>query len=133
MLTLEVPVKEIPLLRYEKYNHPLITVQKRAEIILLLATQKQLRRGEIASQVDVCRNTVTNTIKLYQQRGLSGLTQVNFCGRQSELASWEDSLLEYFKNNPVSTVSAAVAKVEELTGIKKSPSRVRVWMHKVGM
>ncbi|WP_299466649.1 IS630 family transposase, partial [uncultured Microscilla sp.] len=25
------------------------------------------------------------------------------------------------------------AKVEELTGIKKSPSRVRVWMHKVGM
>ena len=133
MLTLEVPVKEIPLLRYKKYSHPLITVQKRAEIILLLATQKQASYGEIASQVDVCRNTVTNTIKLYKEKGLAGLTQVNFRGKQSELASYEGSLLAYFKDNPVNSVAMAVAKIEELTGIKKSVSRVRAWMHKVGM
>ena len=33
MLSLEVPLEEIPLLRYEKYHHPVLTVQKRAEIV----------------------------------------------------------------------------------------------------
>lgn len=133
MLTIEVPLEEIPLLRYEKYHHPILTVQKRAEIILLLTTAPHLSRGAIASQVDVCRNTVTNTIKRYQQGGLTGLTQVNFRGTQSELSPYEDSLVAYFEKNPVSSVSEAITKIEELTGITKSPTRVRDWMRKVGM
>ena len=133
MLSLEVPLEEIPLLRYEKYHHPVLTVQKRAEIILLLATQPALSRSAVAVQVDVCRNTVTNTIKRYQAGGFAGLTQVNFRGTQSALLPYEDSLVAYFEKNPVSSVGQATAKIEELTGISKSPTRVRDWMRKVGM
>lgn len=92
MLTLEVPVKETPLLRYEKYHNRLVTFQKRAEIILLLSEQPYLQLGgipcqQIASIVDVDRDTVSNIIRLYnwaafRTLGFNGLMAVEFKGQK---------------------------------------------------
>jgi transposase len=133
MLTLEVLAKDIPLLKYEKYSNSLLTVQKRAEIILLLATQPHLQRREVASIVDVDRDTVTNSIKLYTTLGIEGLLLTHFKGQNSVLNAHKDVLEAYFEKNPPLSTTQAIVSIKELTQLERSPSQVRNWMRKAGM
>jgi transposase len=133
MLTLEVPVKEIPLLRYEKYHNRLVTFQKRAEIILLLAEHPYLQRQQIASIVDVDRDTVSNIIKLYNTLGFIGLMSVQFKGQKSALNAHQTVLETHFIQNPPLSSKQAIHSIKELTSIERSPSQVRNWMNKAGM
>ena len=133
MLTLEVPITEIPLLSYEKYHNRLLTFQKRAEIILLLATQPYLQRQQIAQIVDVDRDTVTNSIKLYNSLGFEGLMRVQFKGQKSALNTHQEVLETYFLQNPPLSSKEAIHNIKELTNLVRSPTQVRNWMHKAGM
>lgn len=133
MLTLKVPITEIPLLRYEKYHHRLVTFQKRAEIILLLAEQPYLQRQQIASIVDVDRDTVSNIIKLYNCSGFEGLMCVHFKGQTSELNQHKTVLETHFMQNPPLNSKQAMHDIKVLTQLERSLSQVRNWMHQSGM
>lgn len=133
MLTLEVPITEIQLLSYEKYHNRLVTLQKRAEIILLLATQPYLQRQQIAQIVDVDRDTVTNSIKLYNSSGFAGLMSAQFRGQKSALNEYQTVLETHFLQNPPLSSKEAIQSIKELTTISRSPSQVRNWMNKAGM
>ena len=43
------------------------------------------------------------------------------------------SLKEHFQNHPPMNAAQAVNDIERLTGVKRSPSRVKEWMKKAGM
>jgi len=49
------------------------------------------------------------------------------------LENHSDSLEQYFRQNPVASLSEAVAKIEELTGIRRSRTQVSVFLKKLGM
>ena len=125
MLTLEVPITEIPLLIYEKYHNRLVTFQKRAEIILLLAIQPYLQRQQIAQIVNVDRDTVTNSIKLYNSSGFVGLMSIQFKGQKSALNTHQAVLETYFlQNHPLSS-KEAIHNIKELTNLSRSSTQVR--------
>jgi transposase len=39
----------------------------------------------------------------------------------------------YFREHPPATAKEAMAKLEELTGVRRSPDRVRVFLKRLGM
>ena len=45
----------------------------------------------------------------------------------------QTSLEAYFREHPPGSVKEAAAKIEELTGIKRSPNRGRIFMRRLGM
>jgi transposase len=82
--------------------------------------------------LDIHPNSVTNYIKLYQERGIAGLYATHYHGSGSELERHQTSLIEYFTKNPVCTIAHAIKRIKTLTGIERKPTQVRAFMHRHG-
>ncbi len=78
------------------------------------------------------RTTLCTWLRLYQNGGIEALKTFNYKGRPSELNDHADTLKEYFKSNPPRSINEAVNAIEELTGIKRSPTQVREFLKKLG-
>lgn len=132
MLTLQASEAKLVELNYERYNYPSALVQKRMHTIYLKCSY-YYEHKEIAKIVGLHPNTVTRTIKRFQSKGIEGLKELNYGTNLSKLDAHVTSLEEYFKENPPMSVAEASHRIEELTGIKRSPTQVRSFMKRIGM
>jgi transposase len=88
---------------------------------------------------DICRlagvsaNTLREYFRMYQSGGVQALTVFNFYAPTSELEEHRHRLQAYFHEHPPATLNEAAAKIEELTGIKRSPSAVGNFLRSLGM
>jgi len=130
MLQLTFSEEEIKQLDDERYNHPHPRVQRKMEAVLLKA--KGLAHHQIAHCVGICGNTLHGYLEQYQQGGIDALKQVNFAKPTSELEEHHETLEAYFKEHPPTTIPHAVAMIEELTGLKRRPTQVRIFLKKMG-
>ncbi len=51
----------------------------------------------------------------------------------SDLEKHKTSIIEEFKAHPPASATEASARIEKMTGVKRSPQRVRIFMEKIGM
>src|SRR5438067_481508 len=131
MLRLTFTEEDIKELHDQRYHHPHPRVQMKMEALLLKA--KGLPHHQIASCVGVCENTVRSYLEQYQIGGIEALKRLEFHRPTSELESYHDTLEAYFKDHPPATISQAVKLIEELTGLKRSPTQVGIFLKKVGL
>jgi len=68
-----------------------------------------------------------------QKRGLEELKQLNFRRPTSELALHQGTLEAAFKADLPRTINEAVERIEQLTGIRRSPTQVRQFLKGLGM
>jgi transposase len=61
------------------------------------------------------------------------LKELNYYRPQSELSQHTTTIKAYFREHPPASVKEAMAKIEELTGIKRSENRVREYLKSIGM
>lgn len=117
--------------KYEMFSHPDPIVQKR----MLCIRMKYLgyRHQAICEVVGCCRNTVGNYLALYEQSGLAGLRTLNYTGPVSELDSHEAKVEASFRAQPPRSAKEARERIQGLTGIERSLSRVRAFMKRMGM
>ena len=71
--------------------------------------------------------------KDFEQSGIEKLKEVLFYKPESELKKYTDTIEGFFRRNPPRTSIEAAAKIEELTGIKRSLPRVRHYLKSIGM
>ena len=64
---------------------------------------------------------------------MNKLKEINFYQPKSELNQHQKSLEEYFQKNPVASINEAMSKIQDLTGIKRSPTRVREFLKSLGV
>ena len=131
MLRIEFTAEEIQRLDYERYHHPHPGVQRRMEAVYLKALG--LPRHEISRVAGIGENTLRGYLRDYQAGGIERLKEVRFRCPGSELLAHQTSLEAYFREHPPGSVKEAAAKIEELTGIKRSPNRGRIFMRRLGM
>ena len=74
-----------------------------------------------------------NYLQDYQTGGIDKLKEINFYQPKSELTQYQQSLEEYFRQNPVASINEASSKIEALTGIARSPTRVREFFKSLGI
>lgn len=84
--------------------------------------------GDCARILGVHPNTITNWTKLYLAEGLSGLRQLSYCAPQSELVQYQSEISESFSLQAPHTVSEAAARIEQLSGLRRSLTQIRVFM-----
>jgi len=130
MLQINISETEIQTLNYERFYYPCPIVQKRFHIIYLKS--RQFSHSDISKILDVHINTVSNCIKTYNTGGIQLLKQVAYGTNYSKLDKHK-GLEEYFKNNYIHTVNEAVEYIERTTGIKRSPTAVRNFLHRLGL
>lgn len=131
MVHIQFTDEEIERLRYERFNHPHPKVQKKMEALLLKS--QNLQHNVIAEIVGISTTTLWRYLHEYQEGGIEKLKEINFYQPQSDLLEHKATIENYFKSNPPKSIPEAMKVIEELTGIKRSPTQVGKFLKKIGM
>jgi len=131
MIQIEFTQAEIEALRYERWYYPEPRVQQRMETLYLKALE--IPHQDIGRIVDISQKTLRSYLELYQEGGIEALKQFNYHGPQSALEPYRESLEAEFTQSPPHSINQAVERIEELTGVRRSPSQVRRYLKKLGM
>ena len=94
---------------------------------------KGLSHKDIGELASISSTTVTNYLKRFNELGLDRLLEPVFHIPKSELESHSEDIKAYFEKHPVSTMKEAAYRIEEMTGIKRSSQRVRIFLKNMGM
>jgi transposase len=100
---------------------------------VLWLKSKGLPHKEIVRIANVCDKAVTRYLRLYQNGGLDEVMKTNFYRPKSDLEEHSASIEQYFRDHPPSSIAEATAKIEELTGIRRSHTQVRKFLNRLGM
>jgi transposase len=100
--------------------------------VLYLKSQG-LSQNEIVSLAKVTTETVRNYIKEFRNGGIESLKTIKFRQPMSEMANHRQTIKEYFAENPIAGLPQTAAKIEELTGIKRSTVRVSKFLQREGL
>ena len=73
------------------------------------------------------------TQKQYQTGGIEALKRLEFHHPSSELQAHHQTLEAYFKDHSPATIPQAVKLIEQLTGLKRSPTQVGIFLKKLGL
>ena len=114
-----------------RYSYPDERIMRRFEILWLHSCGKFA--PEIATLVQQNAYTVRDVIKDFQRGGIALVTTIDSNHPTSDLEQHRVSIIEEFTLRPPASSKEAAARIEKLTGIKRSEQRVRVFMNHIGM
>jgi len=122
---------DIDALRHERYHHLHPRVQQKAEAILMKS--QGFKHKDICKFMGISLNTFREYLREYQEGGIERIKEVRFHKPKSQLDNHIDTLENYFREHPVSSVKEAMDKIEDLTGLHRSENRVREFLKRIGM
>ena len=131
MIRIEFTDEDKAALGYERYNHPHPFVQRKMEALWLKS--QGLAHKDICRLTDVCSTTLTSYARDYKEGGIEALKTLTFRRPASDLEDHRGTLEAYFHENPPASAREAMAMIEKLTGLKRSPERVRAFLKRMGM
>ena len=124
--TYSFPEVVVEAIARERYGHPDPRVQERMEVLWLKS--KGQTHGRIAELANVSRSTVQRTLRIYAANGLDGIRSFGWKGQPSALTPHAATIEEAFRQHPPHTAHDAARRIEELTGVRRKPSRVRAFL-----
>jgi transposase len=131
MLQLKISDAENQRLNYERYYYPCPIIQKRIQAVYFKSFG--MTNKTIAKLTGLNREIVGDWIRAYQAGGFDALCQFNYGTNKSELENHSEGILKSFTERPPMTTNEAKARIEELTGVSRSPSQVRNFMKRHGL
>ena len=92
-----------------------------------------LPHGEITRLTKLSENTVRSYLRAYLQGGIEKLKVRKVHRPQSELLRHRETLESYFREYPPSSIEEAIARIEELTAVKRGVTQVRQFIKGLGL
>ncbi len=129
MIHIEITKEDIEKLDYERYPHP--RVQLKMEVLWLKS--QEAAHKDICLLANICKTTLCSYLRQYKEGGVEALKKTNFYRPRSKLEGYKTTIEEYFRKNPPASLKEAAARIEELTGIKRDPSRIGKFFKRIGM
>ena len=123
--------EEIDALEYERYHYPDPKVQKKIETVYLIS--QDLAHQEICRLCRLSKTTLTTYLHQYAAGGLERLKETHYAGQPNALLPHQQTLKAHFEQHLPHTSAEAQAEIERLTGIRRCPTQVRAFMHRLGM
>jgi len=131
MITLNVTQKDIDELNYLRFHHPDPAVMKRCETVYLKV--KKLKTGQIHELTGFNVKTIRSHLHLYNNGGIEALKQCNIYRRKGELDEHKQSIEEEFRQRPPASIKEAGERIFNLTGIRRSDTRIEVFVKRLGL
>ncbi len=130
MIQIKFTNAEIEQLNYERYHHPHPVVQRRMETLYLKS--QGLAHQEICRLCRISRPTLAKDLRTYQQGGIDALKILRYKGQPSQLNAYSETLKAHFEKHPPHNSAEAQAVIEELTGIRRSPTQIKLFLKRIG-
>lgn len=106
----------------DRFRHPDPLVQRRMEVLWLKAHgETHVRIAELAG---VSRATMQRVLDLYEEGGLEAVRTFHWHVPTSALTPHLPLLEAEFRQRPPHTVAEACERIEQLTGVRRGPTRV---------
>ena len=131
MLRLAITPEALEAVKRERFEHPHPRVQQKMWTVWLKACD--LPHHEIYRLVGISENTVRSYLTEFGDGGVEGLKVVSFCKPVSALDQHMESLEEHFRREPPASAAEAQATIARLTGIERSPTQIKLFLHRMGM
>jgi transposase len=131
MIKIEFSEEDKAELQYERFHHPHPRVQMKMEALWLKS--QGVAHHVITQLVGISANTLRSYLREYEDGGIEGLKEIRFYRPSSELMPHAESIEKQFRSSPPSSTNEAIAAIETLTGIRRSPTQVRIFMKRLGM
>jgi transposase len=131
MITISFNEAEKEALTYERYYHPHPRVRQKMETLWLKS--QELQHKDICRLADISEPTLCHYFEDYKEGGLEKLKVLNFYQPESALMAHEQTIKAYFEQHPPATIKQAMAKIEDLTGLKRSETQVGKFLKTIGM
>ena len=122
---------DVQAIAHDRFHHPEPRVQRRLEILWL--KHHGFTHERIATLAGCSRSTVQRTLSEYEAGGLERIRQVPVKEFHSELDDHRVSLEEVFTKHPPRSVKQARHVIEEQTGVRRSLTQVRHFLHRLGL
>ncbi|MBI4648348.1 MAG: IS630 family transposase [Bacteroidia bacterium] len=132
MLLINLSDAEIQRLNYEKFYYPCPIVQKRIHAVYMKATV-DFSDTMIGQLTGLHRHSVRHWTQIYQKEGFESLCRFQYGTNKSGLESHSESILKSFTERPPMNAREAKSRIEDMTGISRSPSQVRTFMKRHGL
>jgi transposase len=107
-------------------------VQKRLHAMYLYVTTA-FSQTQISKICGLHRNQVREWVRILEAEGIEALYKNNYGTNKSELDHFSESILDSFRKHPPMNTHEAKARIEEMTGISRSPSQIRAFMKRHGL
>jgi transposase len=128
MIRIEFSEAEKQALHHGRFHHPHPLVQRKMEVLWLKS--QDLPHKEISRLAQITGKTLVTYLHEYEQGGIERIKQVNFRGQPSKLRPHRESIETHLTKHPPATINEACAKIAELTGIRRSPTQIRLFLKK---
>jgi transposase len=103
----------------------------RFEVLYLKAMG--IPHSEICRLCQITKATIVKYLKMYIEGGIESLKQWNYRGKVNSLSDHTTTIEEYFRENPPLSSKQAAADIKKLTGISRSVTQVKEFLHSIGM
>jgi Transposase and inactivated derivatives len=131
MINLTFTQNDIDELNYLRFHHPDPMVMKRCETLYLKA--KKLKTGQIHELTGFDVKTIRSHLHRYKKGGIEALKQREPYRPQGELEKHKLSIEQEFRERPPASIKEAGERIFKLTGIRRSDTRVEVFVKRLGM
>lgn len=123
--------EEQRIVNEERMQHPNLRVRQKMLVLWLLHCR--VTREKAAEIAGVARATVQRYVEAFRDGGLEGLRRWGVTAPVSELAAFRDLIRESFEKQPVATIAEACDRIERLTGLRRGPTQVRLFLKDLGL
>lgn len=117
---------ELAEIKRHRFEHPDPAVQRRMEVLWLKANHETHER--IADLAGVSRSTVQRSLDAFESGGLAAVRVFQWKVPTSALTEYRGVLEIEFRERPPHTVAEACERIEQLTGVRRSPTQVRKFL-----
>jgi transposase len=126
MRRFEFPLNVMTEIERDRFHHADPAVQRRMEILWLKAHGQT--HEQIATLASVSRATVQRLLDAYQTGSLKAVRTFHWKTPASALTPHQPLLEAEFAARPPHTLGEACQRIAELTGVRRSPTRVREFL-----
>ena len=128
MLRIPILAEDIPTIQHDRFYHP------QPHIMMRMHTLALHHQGESASRIaqllDRDPRTIRDCLKKYRDGGLKAVYEYEKHKNESELESHGELIEKELEKRPPQSAKETGAIIEQLTGIKRSPTQVREFLKK---
>lgn len=111
---------------------PNLTRRIRTRLLVVHSYINGTEKEAIAKMLCISKKSVKKYIDTYKNNGVNELLEGNPYRPKSELEHYKDAIKKDLEENPCATINECVERIKQLTGLKRSPTQVTVFMKKMG-
>jgi transposase len=131
MIRISFSAEAIKQLNRERWSYPDPRVQKRLQA--LYYKSQGYEHQEIERLVDISAKSLRSFFRMYEAGGIEALKVLNYPKPQSALLAHQATIETEFRTRPVKSIKEAAARIEAITGVKRSRFQVSRFLKQIGM